>query len=200
MKKYIKSDTNWESAYEDEVVNDKHEGDNLYEVVFYDDRGYGSYSVFVYAPNTDIALKQAVAYCDNYGDSTYLYAIDDLYEGFDDEDADDFAGFTFVDATEYGASQGYYVENISVKKVSDANFIASEIVETLYAEHPEIDFLGENDLDRAIALRFETNLSDDEFKDVVLSLFPQYADRLKFGQSHYKYAKEIRNPYIAIMK
>lgn len=203
MKQYIKASDDWESMYEDEVINFKRDGDTLYQVTISDDRGNNPYVITVYAPDKDSAVKQAVAYCDKYGYSEHMYSIEDLDEygvDLDDPYDDGVFNMVFVDATEYGASQGYYIENISVKKASDADFIANEIIETLYTEHPDIDFVDDKDSDNAVYIQFYTKLSDDEFKNIVLSLFPQYADRLKFGQSHYRYAPEICRPYIAIMK
>ena len=89
-----------------------------------------------------------------------------------------------------------------IKSSKGVDSMASEIVSTLYNEHPEIDYIGDAKTKSGdMVLQFDIKkMPYEDFKDIINSLFSKYKDRLGFGTSQYRDAPEIRHPSILIKK
>lgn len=89
-----------------------------------------------------------------------------------------------------------------IKSSKGVESIASEIVSTLYNEHPEIDYIGDAKTKSGdMVLQFDIKkTSYEDFKAIINYLFNKYMDRIGFGTSQYRNAPEIKHPSIIIKK
>ena len=121
----------------EDIINpeDKDYADgHLMRVLIWSGAGYhlAEFWVYVKGDDAEAALEQAVAWCDNHEDGKDLIftinEVEDMaeqdyaeelanYDGDLDEFITNYLNYVYVDATEYGASQPYYVlgENLRIE-------------------------------------------------------------------------------------